>query len=53
MYVSFKNFSSLSLNSSGTYLYNSGLMFSFPGLLLFFINFKAFSNSFDFIKASL
>ena len=51
--ILFKNFSNLSLNSSGTYLYNSELMFSSPGLLPFFINFKAFSNSSDFVKASL
>jgi len=37
-----KNCSNLNLNSSGTYLYNSELMLSSPGLLPCFVNFRAF-----------
>ena len=43
----FKNFSNLSLNLSGAHLYNLEFMLLSPGILRFFINFKAFSNSSD------
>ena len=42
VYIVCKNCSNLSVNSSGAYLYNSELMLSSPGLLPFFVNFKAF-----------
>jgi len=49
----FKNFSDLSLNLSGAHLCNTELMLPSPGILRFFINFKAFSNSPDVIKVSV
>jgi hypothetical protein len=42
VYIVCKNCRILSLNSSGAYSYNSELMLSSPGILPFFINFKAF-----------
>jgi len=49
MYILFKNYGNLSLNSAGVYLYNSELIISYP----FFINFKAFSDLSCVIKVSI
>jgi len=49
----FQNCSNPNFNSSGVYLYNSELMLPSPGLLPFFVNFKAYSNSADVIKVSV
>jgi hypothetical protein len=51
-YILFKNFNNLSLNSSGVYLYNSEIMLSSPGLLPFFVNSNAFSNSSNVTEVS-
>jgi hypothetical protein len=45
VYALFKNCRNLSLKYSGAYLFNSELILFSPGLLPFFVNFKAFPNS--------
>ena len=53
VYTQLKNFSNLSLKSSGAYLYNSDLMLSSPKLLPFFVTFKVFSTSFHVMKVPM